>query len=314
MEIAVLDRHTLTMNGDVDFSPLERLGRVRYPRVKSEEDIIDQACGCGAILCNKILITRKVLAALPEVKYVGIFATGYNNVDLAAARDLGVTVTNVPGYSGAAVAQHVMALILHFYSRIGKYDAAVRAGEWQAQENFSYFPYPAYEVSGKVLGVFGYGDIGRKVARAADGLGMRVIVHTRTAPKDCPYPLVGEEELFSSADIVTLHCPLTPQTQGLMDEGRLALMKKGALLINTARGGLVDEDALYSAVKEKRICAALDVLSEEPPRENKLIGLNGCVITPHIAWAPAQTRNRLVNIVAENLAAFMRGKPINTVG
>ena len=314
MDIAVLDKQTLTCEGDVDFSPIEKLGNVRWLRIGSEEDIIRGARGCTAVLCNKILITRRVLESLPEVKYVGVFATGYNNVDLKAARELGVTVTNVPGYSGAAVAQHVMALILHFYSKADVYDRAVRAGEWEAQDCFSYFPYPMHEVCGKTLGIFGFGDIGKRVAKAAAALDMKVLVHTRTLPENCPYELVGKKELFSRSDVLTLHCPLTEQTEKLINKDTLALMKSGAILINTARGGLVDEDALYDALTGGRIrAAALDVLGQEPPRANRLIGLDNCVITPHVAWAPAETRNRLVSLAAKNLAAYMCGKPINTI-
>lgn len=314
MDIAVLDKQTLTCEGDVDFSPIEKLGNVRWLRIGSEDDIIRGARGCTAVLCNKILITRRVLESLPEVKYVGVFATGYNNVDLKAARELGVTVTNVPGYSGAAVAQHVMALILHFYSKADVYDRAVRAGEWEAQDCFSYFPYPMHEVCGKTLGIFGFGDIGKRVAKAAAALDMKVLVHTRTLPENCPYELVGEKELFSRSDVLTLHCPLTEQTEKLINKDTLALMKSGAILINTARGGLVDEDALYDALTSGRIkAAALDVLGQEPPRANRLIGLDNCVITPHVAWAPAETRNRLVSLAAKNLAAYMCGMPVNTI-
>ena len=314
MDIAVLDKQTLTCEGDVDFSPIEKLGNVRWLRIGSEDDIIRGARGCTAVLCNKILITRRVLESLPEVKYVGVFATGYNNVDLKAARELGVTVTNVPGYSGAAVAQHVMALILHFYSKADVYDRAVRAGEWAAQDCFSYFPYPMHEVCGKTLGIFGFGDIGKRVAKAAAALDMKVLVHTRTLPENCPYELVGKTELFSRSDVLTLHCPLTEQTEKLINKDTLALMKSGAILINTARGGLVDEDALYDALTGGKIkAAALDVLGQEPPRANRLIGLDNCVITPHVAWAPAETRNRLVSLAAKNLTAYMCGKPINTI-
>ena len=314
MDIAVLDKQTLTCEGDVDFSPIEKLGNVRWLRIGSEDDIIRGARGCAAVLCNKILITRRVLESLPEVKYVGVFATGYNNVDLKAARELGVTVTNVPGYSGAAVAQHVMALILHFYSKADVYDRAVRAGEWEAQDCFSYFPYPMHEVCGKTLGIFGFGDIGKRVAKAAAALDMKVLVHTRTLPENCPYELVGKKELFSRSDVLTLHCPLTEQTEKLINKDTLALMKRDAILINTARGGLVDEDALYDALTSGRIkAAALDVLGQEPPRANRLIGLDNCVITPHVAWAPAETRNRLVSLAAKNLTAYMCGMPVNTI-
>ena len=314
MDIAVLDRQTLEWEGDADFSPLEKLGNVRYCRIESEEDIISSCRGCTAILCNKILITKKVLSALPEVRYVGIFATGYNNVDLDAARELNVRVTNVPGYSGAAVAQLTMAFILHFFSKVGVYDAAVRRGEWAAQKNFSYFPYPIEEVQGKTLGVFGFGDIGKRVAKAASALGMNVIVHTRTVPENCPYEIVGKSELFSRSDVLTLHAPLTRETQNAVNAKTLALMKKQAVLINTARGGLVDEEALFEALKSKKLrAAALDVLQKEPPENCPLIGLENCVVTPHVAWAAAQTRNRLVIAAADNLRAFIEGKEQNKI-
>lgn len=314
MDIAVLDRQTLTWEEDADFSPLEGLGNIRYCAISNEDDIISSCRGCTAVLCNKILITRRVLAALPEVRYVGIFATGYNNVDLNAARELGVTVTNVPGYSGAAVAQQVMAYILFFLSKVHVYDAAVKRGEWGAQRNFSYFPYPMHEAQGKVLGVFGFGDIGKRTAAAAAALGMKVLVHTRTLPRERPFEFVGKKELFARSDFLTLHCPLTPQTAGLINRETLALMKPSAVLINTARGGLVDEDALFDALTGGVIsAAALDVLDREPPQNCRLIGLDNCVVTPHVAWAAAETRNRLIRMAAQNLQSYINGKPINTV-
>ena len=207
-----------------------------------------------------------------------------------------------------------MAFILHFFSKVGVYDAAVRRGEWAAQKNFSYFPYPIEEVQGKTLGVFGFGDIGKRVAKAASALGMKVIVHTRTVPENCPYEIVGKSELFSRSDVLTLHAPLTRETQNAVNAKTLALMKKEAVLINTARGGLVDEEALFEALKSKKLrAAALDVLQKEPPENCPLIGLENCVVTPHVAWAAAQTRNRLVIAAADNLRAFIEGKEQNKI-
>ena len=313
MDIIVLDGYCLN-HGDLSWEPFERLGTVVCYDRTPYGDIISRMGNASVMITNKCNIDRNIVDSLPNLKYIGVLATGYNNVDLKAARELGVTVTNVPGYSGAAVAQHVMALILHFYSKADVYDRAVRAGEWEAQDCFSYFPYPMHEVCGKTLGIFGFGDIGKRVAKVAAALDMKVLVHTRTLPENCPYELVGKKELFSRSDVLTLHCPLTEQTEKLINKDTLALMKSGAILINTARGGLVDEDALYDALTGGRIkAAALDVLGQEPPRANRLIGLDNCVITPHVAWAPAETRNRLVSLAAKNLTAYMCGMPINTI-
>ena len=313
MKIVCADVCTLSA-GDIDFSAFDAMGEVSYCDVLAPGGLARAAASADALFVNKSRVDGALLAACPDLKFVGVFATGYNNVDLKAARELGVTVTNVPGYSGAAVAQHVMALILHFYSKADVYDRAVRAGEWEAQDCFSYFPYPMHEVCGKTLGIFGFGDIGKRVAKAAAALDMKVLVHTRTLPGNCPYELVGKKELFSRSDVLTLHCPLTEQTEKLINKDTLALMKRDAILINTARGGLVDEDALYDALTSGRIkAAALDVLGQEPPRANRLIGLDNCVITPHVAWAPAETRNRLVSLAAKNLAAYMCGMPVNTI-
>lgn len=313
MNIAVLDKNTLT-TGDLDFSIIEALGNVKYCKIACEEDIISSCPDCEAILCNKIVISRRVIAALPKLKYVGLFATGYNNVDIAAAKEAGITVTNVPGYSTYAVAQHVFALILHFCSQVSRYDMSVKSGDWVKSNTFSYFPYPMQELQGKILGVYGFGNIGRRVAKIGEAMGMRVIVRSSTRYEDTPYEFVGDE-IFGMSDFLSLHCPLTQDTALIINADTLGKMKRGAVLINTARGGLVDEEALALALNEGIIAgAALDTLSCEPPKaDNPLLCARNCVITPHIAWAPTETRRRLLECVARNLSAFKQGKPINSL-
>ncbi len=314
MKIAILDKDTLT-RGDIDFGELEAIGDVIYCDIKSEEDIVSSCADCDAILCNKIVISGSVMARLPQLKYIGLFATGYNNVDIEAAKAAGITVTNAPDYSTYAVAQHVFAMIMRFASRIDEYDCSVKRGDWSKSNTFSYFPYPTDELQGKTLGVYGYGNIGSKVAEIGNAMGMRVVVTSRTMHVDCPYPYVGDD-IFAVSDYLTLHCPLTQETEKLIDKDKLSAMKPTAVLINTARGGLIDERALASALNKGVIAgAALDTLSCEPPKEdNPLLGAKNCVITPHIAWAPTQTRSRLLGIVADNLRAFMDGQPVNVVG
>ncbi|MDE5618185.1 MAG: D-2-hydroxyacid dehydrogenase [Clostridia bacterium] len=313
MNIAVLDKNTLTV-GDLDFSVIESLGSVKYCKINCEEDIIAACADCEAILCNKIVISRRVISSLPRLKYVGLFATGYNNVDIAAAREAGVIVANVPGYSTYAVAQHTFAMILHFCSQVFRYDESVKSGDWVRSETFSYFPYPMQELQGKVLGVYGLGNIGRRVAKIGEAMGMRVIVRSRTISKDAPYEFVGDE-IFGMCDFLTLHCPLTPDTAGIINADTLRRMKRSAVLINTARGGLVDEYALAEALNNGIIAgAALDTLSCEPPKaDNPLLNARNCVITPHVAWAPTQTRRRLLECVAHNLSEFAKGRPVNVV-
>jgi glycerate dehydrogenase len=250
-----------------------------------------------------------------SLKYIGLFATGYNNVDISASQEFGITVCNAGEYSTNAVAQHVFAMILNHYSKIETYNSDVKEGKWITSKNFSYFPHETYELSNKTIAVIGYGSIGKKVSQIANAFGMNVLVHTRTLPKDCPFECVSKEDAFKRADIVTLHCPLTPQTKELVCKDTLSLMKPNAILINTSRGGTVNELDLANALKSGTIAKAyLDVLNTEPmSKDTPLFGVPNVVITPHIAWSPLETRTRLLEIVTNNLNGFLNGNVINKV-
>ncbi len=300
---------------DIHFDDFKALGEVVYINEPTRAELYAAAAGCDAIIVNKVVIDREFLDACPTIKYVGVFATGYNVVDTALCRERGVTVCNVPGYSTDAVAQHVFALMLSIFGQIPRYAASVAAGDWTRSRTFCYFPWRTFELAGKTIGILGYGSIGRAVAKIAEAFGMNVAVSTRTPPKDCPYKLLPLEEMLAVSDVVTLHCPLNASTGGIINSRTIAMMKDGAVLINTARGGLVDEEALRAALESGKLSAAgLDVVAAEPMRaDNPLLKAKNCLITPHIAWAPLETRLRLLKIAAENLRLFMEGKPQNVV-
>lgn len=314
MEIVSVDLSTLSA-GDIDFSALERCGSVTYYDVLTPAALQRAAAQADALLVNKAVVDGALIQSCPRLKYVGTYATGYNNVDLAACSERGITVCNVPAYSTHAVCQHVFALLLMSFGAVDKYSASVAKGEWKRAKTFSYMPWQTREVYGLTFGVYGYGNIGRAVARVAEALGMKVIVCTRTRPADCPYELVSSDEIFARSDVLSFHCPLTEQTKALVNARTIELMKRDAVIINTARGGIIDEAALASALNSGRIAGAcLDVLASEPMKKDcPLYRAKHAVITPHVAWVPASTRQRLVDAVAANLAAFMAGKPINVV-
>jgi glycerate dehydrogenase len=318
MRIVVLDGYVVNPR-DLDWGALEALsdgdGFIVHDRT-AKELVVERIGDAEAIFTNKTFLTRDTLAAAPRLKYVGVLATGYNVIDLAAAGELGLVVTNVPGYATDAVAQHVFALLLETASRVGLHDACVHGGEWAACQDFAFFRAPLFELSGKTLGIVGYGTIGQAVARIAKAFGMRVLA-SRTnpfAPDGVAEPATFEE-ILSRADVVSLHCPLTDATRGLMDRAAFSRMKPGAILINTARGPIVVESDLAEALESGRLsAAAVDVLSLEPADPaNPLLSAPNCLITPHIAWAPRETRARLIAAAAANLAAYQSGRPVNVV-
>lgn len=314
MKIVILEAGTVS-RGDVSFDGLYSLGGVTEYRLTPTDKIVENVGDAEAVLCNKTPFTADVLRACPNLKYIGLCATGYNNIDLKACRELGITVCNVPAYSTGAVAQQVFSFILDFYSRTAEYGKFVREGGWLKSETFSDFVFPTRELEGKTLGVIGYGSIGRRVAGIARAFGMNVIVNTRTAKQDSSVRFVGIKELFSESDVITAHCPLTNETRGLIGRENLALCKPSCIVINTSRGDVVDEQALADALNEGRIGgAALDVLQSEPMSEDcPLRSAKNCIITPHVAWAALETRERLVKTVVENLRAYIAGSPVNTV-
>lgn len=301
--------------GDLDFSEIEELGEVKYFGEISRKELFELAADCDAMVVNKVLVDGELLDACPKLKYVGVFATGYNVVDLNACRARGITVCNVPDYSTYAVAQHVFALLLSFYGKVSEYTRSVAAGDWVKSRTFCYFPFETHELYGKTFGVYGYGNIGKRVARIAEAMGANVVICTRTPPDNCPYPCVSAEEFFRTCDVISLHCPLNEATANLIDGKALSMMKETAVLVNTARGGLVDEEALAAALNSGKLAGAcLDTVAEEPMRaDNPLLHAKNCLITPHVAWVSHETRTRLLGIAAANLRAFFAGKPQNVV-
>jgi glycerate dehydrogenase len=316
MNIVVLDGYTLNP-GDLAWEALQELGRcVIHDRTPAEK-VVERAIDAEIVLTNKVVLGREIIAALPKLRYIGVLATGYNVVDTDTAKERNIPVTNVPGYSTDSVAQATFALLLELTHRTGHHAHEVRNGRWSRSTDFSFWDFPLVELSGLKMGIVGFGSIGKAVAKLADAFGMHVIVHTRTRPADFPrhHVLSDLESLFVWSDVVSLHCPLTEQTRGMINAERLATMKSGAYLLNTARGPLVDDDALASALNRSVIAGAgLDVLTVEPPRaDNPLLTAKNCIITPHVGWATTAARARLMETAVANIRAFQDGQPKNIV-
>ena len=313
--IVILDGYTLNP-GDLDWSPLSATGSLTVYDRTPPEVVVERAAGAEILLTNKTPLPRSVLEALPDLKFIGVLATGYNVVDIAAAKERGIPVANVPGYGTPAVAQHVFALLLELTQRTGLHSDSVRAGDWTRSVDWCYWRAPLVELSGLTMGIAGYGAIGQAVARIAQAFGMNVIAATRTPRENgTGVTFTHVDDLFRRADVVSLHCPLTPETQGLVNAARLASMKTSAFLINTGRGPLVVEQDLADALRNAVISgAAVDVLSTEPPAaDNPLLTAPHCLITPHLAWAAKASRQRLMDAVVENVRAFLAGAPVNVV-
>jgi glycerate dehydrogenase len=318
-KIIVLDGYTVNP-GDNPWDALAALGDLTVYDRTPPELLLERAGGADILLVNKTGLDDAVLTALPRLRFIAVLATGYNVVDLAAAGRSGIPVSNVPEYSSLAVAQHTIALLLELTNRVGLYDGAVKDGEWSASMDFSFCRAPLTELAGKTMGIVGFGRIGRAVGRIAAALGMEVIVHTPHPPQGADIPpgvlrFVGLEELFAIADVVSLHCPLTSVNTGFVDAALLGRMRPSAMLLNTARGALINEQDLAEALNNGKLAgAALDVVSREPiPADNPLLMARNCLITPHIAWAALAARQRLMAQSAANVAAFLAGRPQNVV-
>jgi glycerate dehydrogenase len=317
MKIVALDGHAMNP-GDNPWKPVEALGDLTvYPRTDDAE-LLDRAAGAAAIVTNKASLSRETIEKLPDLRFIAVTATGYNIVDVGAARERGIPVSNVPGYSSNSVAQHTFALLLELTNRVGEHSVSVHGGDWVRSPDFAYWLTPVSELAEKTFGIVGFGDIGRRVARIALAFGMRVMVCSRTRkdPADSEHFAWAElDELASGADVISLHCPQTSDTAGMIDGAFLRRMKPSAFLINTARGGLVVEQDLAEALRAGRLAgAAVDVVSAEPMRvENPLLGCPNCIVTPHLAWASLEARRRLMRATVENIAAFQRGAPVNVV-
>ena len=297
---------------------MKELGEVTVYERTAPKDVYKRAEGAEVVFTNKVVLDEAVLEKLPSLKYIGVLATGYNVVDVEAAARKGIVVTNIPAYSTSSVAQMAFAHILNIVQRVGYYAQEVSNGKWSRQADFSFWDAPLHELEGKKMGIIGFGNTGRATARIAVGFGLDVYAYTSKSAMELPadvHKCPSMDELFRKCDIVSLHCPLTETTRELVDARKLELMKSSAILINTGRGGLVNEQDLADALNSGKIAAAgLDVLSSEPPRaDNPLLKARNCFITPHQAWATKEARVRLMQLAVNNLKAFLEGKPVNVV-
>jgi glycerate dehydrogenase len=308
MNIVVLDGYTLNP-GDLSWDALRELGSCEIYDRSAPDEIVPRSTSAEIVLTNKVKLNGEYISSVPTLKYIGVTATGYNIVDVAAARERKVIVTNVPTYGTQSVAQMTFALLLELTQHVGHHAQTVREGRWTRSPDFCYWDYPLIELDGLTLGIIGFGRIGKMVGQLAEAFGMKVLTYSRKQP------VAEMETLFRRSDIISLHCPLTPQTEHLVNEKRLAWMKPTAFLLNTSRGPLIDESALAKALNEGRIAGAgLDVLAVEPPTaDNPLLRAKNCLITPHIAWATRAARSRLMEAVVENVRAFLAGESKNVV-
>lgn len=313
MKIVVLEAGVMTPGG-LSLAPYEQFGEVTYYHTTKQSEVIERIGDAEIILLNKLIIDKEVMDSCKNLKYIGLFATGYNTIDVKYAAEKGIVVCNAGSYSTSAVAQHTMALILNHFNQIASYHNAVQAGVWEKSELTTLYDFPTDELYGKTIGIVGYGHIGKRVARLAAAFDMKVLVYTRTPKEDGLAEFVSFDELLAQSDIISLHLPLTDESRLMMNKDTFAKCKKGAFLVNTARGGLVDEPALKEAVESGRLSGAgLDAITVEPMRNCILKGVDNIVITPHAAWAPMSTRIKLLNITVDCIKGWLNGNPINVV-
>ncbi|MBI4979501.1 MAG: D-2-hydroxyacid dehydrogenase [Spirochaetes bacterium] len=315
MKIVILDGYT-TNPGDLSWDALAALGALTVHERTPRESIIERAKDAELVITNKTLLDRAIIEQLPKLRYVGLLSTGTNAADGAALAKRNIPLCNVPAYSTMSVAQQVFVLLLELVNRAGHHSQTVHDGAWASSKDFCYWNYPLVELAGLTMGIAGFGAIGQAVARIAHAFGMNIIVYNRSRkPSDIPVRFVDIQTLAAESDVISLHCPLTDETKGIVNAAFIARMKRTAYLINTGRGPLIEESALAEALNTERIAGAgLDVLSTEPPaRDNPLIGAKNCIITPHIAWATKAARSRLIGVVAANVRGFLSGSPQNIV-
>ena len=317
VKIVVLDGYTLNP-GDLSWEGFQMMGDVVIHDRTPDNQIVTRAEGASILLTNKTPLDRNAFNNLPDLKYVGVLATGFNVVDIEAARGKGITVTNTPGYGTPSVAQMTFALLLELCNHVKQHSDAVKQGKWAEVGDFCFWEEPLVELAGKTMGIIGFGNIGSKVGDIAAAFGMKILAYDKNQTDQShrtDFRWVEIPELLEQSDVISIHAPLTPENEGLINEKTLGLMKKNALLINTARGPIIDEQALAAALNTGRIAGAgLDVLSVEPPTsENPLLSARNCLTTPHISWATLEARSRLMNIAVNNLRAYLHGNPQNVV-
>lgn len=322
MKTVVLDGYVLNP-GDMSWEGFEKLGDLTvYERTdytgKEEAKVIERAKDADAILTNKTIISRNVIENLPKLKYIGVLATGYNVVDLEAAKEKGISVTNIPAYSTASVVQMSIGLLLEVCGHMGEHNRSVKKGDWQNCVDFSYWNYPVIEVANKTIGLVGYGSIGKAMHKVCEALGMKVLVNTPHPDKKFEtenMKFVDLDTLLHEADVISLHCPLKAENKEMINKDNIKKMRDGVIIINTARGGLINEQDLYEALQSKKVyAAAVDVVTSEPISANSpLLKAENCIITPHISWATSEARQRLMDIAINNLKQFINGTPVNVV-
>ena len=317
MKIVVLDGYTENP-GDLSWEGLAQFGQLRvYDRTGSEEEVIRRIGDAEVVFVNKVPISRRVLDACPNIRFISVLATGYNVIDVKAAAEKGIPVSNVPAYGTAAVAQFAMALLLELCHHVAHHSEAVHAGRWASSPDWCFWDYPLIELSGKTMGIIGFGRIGQATGRIARAMGMEVLAYSRSVREEAKAlaEYVDLDSLLARSDVIVLHCPLFPETEGIINRENIARMKDGVIIINNSRGQLVVEQDLADALNSGKVLAAgLDVVSTEPIRpDNPLLGAKNCLITPHISWAPRESRQRIMDASVENLRAFLAGKPVNVV-
>lgn len=313
MKLQILDGYA-DNPGDLSWDSFNELAEVTVYDRTNKDNIVERSADSEAIFINKVSITEDILSQLPKLRYIGVCATGYNVVDIEACKKRGIVVTNIPAYSTNAVAQHVFSFITYFSNHVALHNQSVQNGDWISSPDFVYWKQPLMELAGKTLGIFGYGSIGSKVAEIGKAFGMNIICNTRTKKENMP-EFVSVEELFARSDFLSLHAPLTDQTKNIVNARTLSLMKPTAYLINTARGGFVNEEDLVQVLNSGKLAGyAADVINTEPMNKDcPLLGCPNCVLTPHLAWAPKETRQRLLDIAFDNFKGWLEGHPINVV-
>lgn len=317
MKIVVLDGYTLNP-GDLSWEPLAELGSLTIYDRTPEDKILTRIGDAEIVFTNKTPLNKEILNKIPTVKFIGVLATGYNVIDIAAAKEAGIVVANIPTYGTNAVAQYVFAMLLEICHHVWAHSEEVKNGAWSRSSDFCFWSYPLIELTGKTMGIIGYGRIGKSTAKLAQAFGLKVLAYNHNPVKEeetDTLKFVELDELLACADVISLHCPLTEDTKGMINKKTISKMKDGVIIINTSRGQLIMEEDLAEALNSNKVyAAAVDVVSVEPILpDNPLLQAKNCIITPHIAWAPRESRQRLMDIAVDNLRAFLKGEPVNTI-